>query len=137
MKPQIIRARPWIYKVTSTVSACAKSSEKPKFVIHLRRKRICVYQEERNTRFFISNTRDHPHSKYAQKSIKLEPSPPLYAIRRIWINPPPPTPPMRTYFLYIHPHLPLLINFYSESSFRHSQFISYFHFYSEVKFFIL
>ena len=93
MKPQIIRLRPWIYKVTSTVSACAKSSEKPKFVIHLRRKRICVYQEERNTRFFISNTRDHPHSKYAQKSIKLEPSPPLYAIRRIWINPPPPHPP--------------------------------------------
>ena len=36
---------------------------------------------------------------------------------------------MRTYFLYIHPPPPL-INFYSDSSFRHSQFLGYFHFYS-------
>ena len=44
--------------------------------------------------------------------------------------------PLYTYVLAIYspttpppPTLPLLINFYSDSSFRHSQFLGYFHFY--------
>ena len=39
---------------------------------------------------------------------------------------------MHTYFLYIHP-LPLLINFYSDSSFCHSQFLGYFRFYLSLR----
>ena len=39
---------------------------------------------------------------------------------------------LRTYFLYIH--TPLLINFYSDSSFRHSQFLGYFHIYLALRF---
>ena len=39
---------------------------------------------------------------------------------------------MHMYFLYIHPP-PLLMNFYSDSRFRHSQFLGYFHFYLSLR----
>ena len=67
------------------------------------------------------------HIVRTHKNCQNYPPPPvpLYAIVRIWLDP----PFMCTYFLYIHPFpypppYPLLINFYSDSSFRHSQFSS-------------
>ena len=39
---------------------------------------------------------------------------------------------LHTYFVYIHP-LPRLVNFYSDSSFCHSQFLGFFHFYFSLR----
>ena len=50
------------------------------------------------------------------------PPPPLYVIERIWLD-----PPLRIHTFYIF--TPLLINFYSDSSFHHSKFLGFFLFY--------
>ena len=76
------------------------------------------------------------YSTYTQKLPKLDPPPPCtqtYAFD--WTPPPPPLPFMSTYFLYIHSSspIPLPINFYSVSSFCHSQFLGYFHFYLSLR----
>ena len=69
----------------------------------------------------------HLHSTYTQKSPKLDPLPPhLYAIVHIRLD------PLYAYILSIYSH-PLLINFYSDSSFRHSQFPGYFRFYLSLR----
>ena len=58
---------------------------------------------------------------------KTLPPSPLYTIVCIWLD----TPFMHTCFLYIHTFTDpasLLINFYSDLSFCHSQYLGYFHF---------
>ena len=45
------------------------------------------------------NPRSHPHSTYAQKSPKLNPPPPLYAIVRICLDPSPPLLCVRTMWM--------------------------------------
>ena len=70
--------------------------------------------------------RGHPHSTYVQKCPKLEPLPPYTQSYAFSLTP-----------LYAHVlsmySCPLLINFYSDSSFRHSQFLGYFHFCSSMR----
>ena len=83
----------------------------------------------------------HPHYTYAQKSRKKTPKkttpPPTFPLvpspTHFGLTPLPPLPPphfVRTYFLYIPP---LLINFYSDSNFRHSQFLGNNHFYLSLR----
>ena len=66
----------------------------------------------------------HSHSTYPQNSPKLDPTPTLHAIVCIWLYPP---------LCVRNFYSPFLINFYSDSSFRHSQFLSYFHFYFSLR----
>ena len=69
----------------------------------------------------------HLHITYAQKSPKLDPLPPhLYAIVHIILD------PLYAYILSIYSP-PLLISFYSDSGFRHSQFLGYFRFYLSLR----
>ena len=67
----------------------------------------------------------HPHSTYTQKSPKLDPLP--SRTQSYHLTPPPFYPLcVRTFYIFTPPPVPhptlLLINFYSNSSFRHSQF---------------
>ena len=71
--------------------------------------------------------RGHPHSTHAHKLSKLDPPSSLCAIVCIWLDPP---LYVRTFYIFTPP---LLINFYSDSSFRHSQFLGYFHFYQSLE----
>ena len=65
--------------------------------------------------------KDHPHSTCVQKWPKLEPLLPYTQSYAFGLTP---------LYAYVHSiySCPLLINFYSDSSFRHSQFLGYFHF---------
>ena len=99
------------YRPVSLLPVCGKIFERLIF------NSLYQFLEEHN--LFWGN----PHSTYAQKSSKLDPLP-LYAIARIWLD-----PPLCVSTFYISP---LQINLYSDSSFRHSQFLGYF--VSEVKF---
>ena len=71
------------------------------------------------------NHRGHPLSKYAQNSQKLDPLPPCTQSCAFGLTP---------LYAYVHsiyslpPTFSLLMNFYSDSSFRHPQFRGYFHF---------
>ena len=72
-------------------------------------------------KFRIFVYRGHPHSAYAQKSPKLDlPLPSWFDLPLC----------VRTFYLVTPP---LLIKFYSHSSFRHSQFLDYFHFYLSLR----
>ena len=68
----------------------------------------------------------HPYCTYAQKSPKSDSPPALYAIVHIWFDLP---LCVRTFYIFAPPPLLPLINFYSDLSFRHSQFLGYFHLY--------
>ena len=64
----------------------------------------------------------HRHSTYTQKLSRLDTPASLYAVARIWVELP---LCVRTFYIFT----PLLINFYSDLSFRNSQFSGYFYFY--------
>ena len=60
------------------------------------------------------------------KIAKISPPPPLYAMVHIWFDP-------SLFVLTVYTPPPLLINFCSDSSFLHSQFQGYIHFYLSLR----
>ena len=89
----------------------------------------CRYQElYSRIQSQCSNCKKRSSTQYVRKKIaKITPPPSLYSIVRIWLDPP---LCVGTFYIFTPLLLPtlLLINFYSDSSFRHSQFLGCCHF---------